>query len=258
MQRDSGHWRVLLPCVMLIIATLACGGFQLRPTTTPGPAAIIGQKSPTARPAKAAPTPTEQAPVLPTSAPTITPTATIPAGGLAVGQKVRVLATGGVNVRDKASTSGKQVGKLSFNQVVALQDGPVQADNFIWWKVDTGGGLTGWVSSGPANDPWLKPDQGATAAVTPASGGGKLVDRPIKVGDLVQVTTLEGRVLTLRETASKDGNPVARVLQGTQFTVKSGPEQHDDFTWWQVEGEQVKGWAAEGDGTDRWLTPVER
>jgi hypothetical protein len=27
--------------------------------------------------------------------------------------------------------------------------------------------------------------------------------------------------------------------------------------WWQLEGEKVSGWAAEGDGDNRWLTPVE-
>jgi hypothetical protein len=27
--------------------------------------------------------------------------------------------------------------------------------------------------------------------------------------------------------------------------------------WWQLEGEKVNGWAAEGQGEDRWLTPVE-
>ena len=72
-------------------------------------------------------------------------------------------------MRDKAGTTGKQVGKLAPDQIVTLKAGPVQADNFTWWQVDTGAGLTGWVSSGPANDPWLKPDK--APAVTPAAGG---------------------------------------------------------------------------------------
>ena len=163
---------------------------------------------------------------------------------------------GGINVRDKAGTAGKQVGKLGPNQIVTIKAGPAQADNFIWWQVDTGTGLTGWVSSGPAEDPWLTPDK--ATVVTPAAGGGRLVDRVIKVGDLVQVTTVEGRVLTVRDAANTDGAPVARVLPGTQFTVLAGPEEQGGLTWWEIQGEQLKGWAADGDGTDRWLTPVER
>jgi hypothetical protein len=50
---------------------------------------------------------------------------------------------------------------------------------------------------------------------------------------------------------------VARSLPGTQFTVRGGPVRQDNYLWWQLEGEQVKGWAAEGEEGDRWLTPVE-
>jgi hypothetical protein len=258
MRRNRAQWRALLPGALLLLATLACGGFQLRPTAVPDSSgSAAGKSTATTRPARVTPTPTSAAPtVAPTIAPTITPTLAIETGGLAVGQAVRVLAVGGINVRDKAGTTGKQVGKLSPNQVVTIKSGPVQADNFTWWQVDTGSGLTGWVSSGPVNDPWLKTDK--APAVTPAAGGGRLVERPIKVGDLVQVTTLEGRVLTLRDAANKDAAPVARILPGTVFTVRAGPESQGDLTWWQIEGDQVKGWAAEGDGTDRWLTPIER
>jgi len=256
MRRNPGQWRALLPCALLFLATLACGGFQLRPTTTPGsPGEAAGKPTATTRPVRITPT-SATTTVAPTSAPTITPTLAIATGGLATGQAARVLAVGGINVRDKAGTTGKQVGKLGPGQIVTIKSGPVQADNFTWWQVDTGSGLTGWVSSGPADDPWLQPDKGTV--VTPAAGGGGLVNRPIKVGDLVQVTTLEGQVLTVRDSANKDGAPVARVLTGTQLTVRAGQDQQGGLTWWQVEGDQVTGWAAEGDGTDRWLTPVER
>jgi hypothetical protein len=258
MRRNPGQWRALLPCALLFLAAVACGGFQLRPTATPGsPGEAAGKPTATIRPARITSIPTSAAPTAPpTGAPTTTPTPAIATGGLATGQAASVLAVGGINVRDKASTTGKQVGKLAPGQIVTIKSGPVQAENFTWWQVDTGSGLIGWVSSGPPNDPWLKPDKGTV--VTPAAGGGGLVNRPIKVGDLVQVTTLVGRVLTVRDSANTDGIPVARVLTGTQFTVRAGPEQQGGFTWWQVEGDQVQGWAAEGDGTDRWLTPVER
>jgi hypothetical protein len=91
----------------------------------------------------------------------------------------------------------------------------------------------------------------------PAEGGGNLVNRAVKLGDRVQVTTAGNQLLTVRETPGKNAQLAARVLKGTQFTVRGGPTTQDSFVWWQLEGDKVSGWAAEGDGTDRWLTPVE-
>jgi uncharacterized protein YgiM (DUF1202 family) len=256
MRRDFASWRIVLPLCLLMLSALACGGFQLRSNATPKATAKTLTPSPDGTSAALASdqrSPTPEA----TAAATPTPTPAPEVGGLTTGKSARVAASGGVNVRDQASTSGKQVGKLNPGAVVKILGGPAQADNYTWWQIDNGAGLTGWVSMGPANDPWLQPESGAAPAITPAAGGGKLVSRAIKVGDRVQVTTQEGKVLTVREKASKDGNAVARVLPGTQFTVKGGPVEVDGYTWWQLESDQVQGWAAEGDGTDRWLTPVE-
>jgi hypothetical protein len=258
MTRTSVRWRILLPFTMVLLASLACGGFQLRPTATPEISRSAADRPvATAEPTSLAATPAASPIPEAAAAPSATPTPNIPTAGLAVGKSARVAAIGGVNVRDKASTGGKQVGKVGTGQSVTLRGGPVQADNFTWWQIDNGAGLTGWVSMGPVEDPWLKVDDGAPP-ITPAAGGGQLVDRAIKVGDLVQVTTEESRVLTVRDAPGKDGQAVAHSLPGTQFTVKSGPDNRDDLTWWQIEGESINGWAAEGDGTDRWLTPVER
>ena len=169
---------------------------------------------------------------------------------------MRVAASGGINVRDKASAKGKQVGRLNANAVVTLLEGPTQADKYAWWKVDNGAGVVGWAALGPANDPWLVPVAPAAAA-TAASNAPKLVDRPIKLGDRVQVTTSPGQWLTVRETAGKTATEKAKVKLGTLFTVRAGPIKQDGLTWWELEGEKVKGWAAEGNGKDRWLTPVE-
>jgi uncharacterized protein YgiM (DUF1202 family) len=175
---------------------------------------------------------------------------------MVAGGKARVAANGGLNVRDKASAKGKQIGRLNANAVVTLLEGPTQADNYGWWKVDSGAGLVGWVALGPANDPWLVPVAPA-AATSEAPNAPKLVDRAIKLGDRVQVTTSAGQWLTVRESAGKTAPQMAKVKLGTLFTVRGGPIKQDGLTWWELEGETVKGWAAEGDGKDRWLTPVE-
>ena len=44
----------------------------------------------------------------------------------------------------------------------------------------------------------------------------------------------------------------------TQLNVVEGPVEVDGYRWWKVsDGQDVNGWAAEGDNTDRWLTPLE-
>ena len=257
MQGHAARWRIVLPACMLLLATLACGGFQLRSRPTPTPPADLEAQAAATRSEIVESTPTAPpAPTEATVAPSPTATPSIDTGGLENGMSARVTVGGGLNVRDAASTSGQQVGKLNPDSVVKIVGGPTEADSYLWWQIDNGAGLTGWVSAGPASDPWLKPE--ANAAVTPAVGGGKLVNRAIQVGDRVQVTTQEGKVLTVREAAGLQATATARVLPGAQFTVQSGPEQQDGLTWWQIQNDQVQGWAADGDGTDRWLTAVEQ
>ena len=47
--------------------------------------------------------------------------------------------------------------------------------------------------------------------------------------------------------------------QGQQFTVMGGPQEASGYTWYQIRSDDgaVEGWAADGDGTDRWLSPLE-
>ena len=67
-----------------------------------------------------------------------------------------MLATGGLNVRESASSKAKQVGRLGGNTLVTVLEGPTQADNYDWYRVDNGAGVVGWVAAGPQNDPWLR------------------------------------------------------------------------------------------------------
>jgi hypothetical protein len=157
-------------------------------------------------------------------------------------------------MRDVASAKGKAIGRLLQGAVVTIVAGPKEADNYTWWQVDNGSGQVGWVAGGTAEDPWPVAEQPAGAA----EGGGNLVNRAVKLGDRVQVTTEGNQLLSIRETPGKNAALAARVLKGTQFTVRGGPTSQDGFVWWQLEGDEVSGWAAEGDETTRWLTPVEK
>ncbi len=249
------RWAVLLfPLIVVLATSLACGGFQVRvtPTTTTEAAAAPAE-------ATATPEPTAVPTEAPTAAPTqpVEATATPAPVATAAPRQARVLATGGLNVRDAAAANAKQVGRLGANAVVTVLEGPTQANNYDWYRVDNGSGVTGWVAAGPANDPWLRLEEAVSAAPTPAQEGMKLVDRAIATGDRVQVTTESNQLLTVRIDAGRNARAVAKVPRGTLFTIKGGPLQLDNYTWWELDSDTVKGWAAEGDGTTRWLTPVE-
>lgn len=246
MSARTSRWPILLAYTMLILAMLACGGFQVRVTPTAAPPKTAEPTTaPTATKAPAA-----------TSAPTATPTLVSATATPAPKALMKVVATGGVNVREQPTAKAKQIGRFNANAIVTVIEGPSTADSYSWWKVSAGD-LSGWVAAGPQNDPWLIPYTTNEQPANQPTGAPRLVDRAIKVGDRVQVTTDPSQVLTIRDYAGTGATPVAKVKQGALFTVLSGPLKQDGLTWWELEGEAVKGWAAEGDGTNRWLTPVE-
>jgi len=255
MMQHHRRWALLLPIVVLLATSLACGGFQVRVTPTPTlePSQQVAAEPtnaavPTTRPTVAAAAVTPQ-PVAATATP-VPPSASTP-------RQARVIASGGLNVRETASAKAKLVGRLNGNSVATVLEGPTQAENYDWYRIDNGAGVVGWVAAGPQNDPWLRLEDQAAAGPTATPAGLKLVDRAIQVGDRVQVTTDSNQVLTVRADPSRGANAVAKIPRGTLFTIKSGPVQQDNLTWWELTSATVDGWAADGDGTNRWLTPVE-
>jgi uncharacterized protein YgiM (DUF1202 family) len=185
----------------------------------------------------------------PNEAPTATFTVTaVPGTALAIGQPGRVVAPDGLNMRDQPSSSGQLLLLLPANQRVTVVEGPTEAEGFRWWKVDDGGGNVGWVAESDGETEWLSPRMGEAQPV----------DRAPRVGDRVQVTMSAGD-LSVRVTPGTDAELVTRVTQGQQFTVMGGPQEASGYTWYQIRSDDgaVEGWAADGDGTDRWLSPLE-
>ena len=152
-------------------------------------------------------------------------------------------------MRDQANTNGQLLLLLPPNQKVTVLEGPVAADDLRWWRVDDGIGNVGWVADSDGETEWL----------TPSLGEPQLVDRSPRVGERVQMTMQDGGQLSVRITPGTDAELVARVNLGDQFTVMGGPQEDSGYTWFQIRSDDgaVEGWAAEGDGTDRWLTPLE-
>jgi hypothetical protein len=251
-------WRLrglLVVSLIWLAPTLACGSFAPRPTptpTSPPTPTESGQPATSAEPmVQPVSTPFPQAPVdTPTPGPTSTFTPTpLPGTALAAGQPARVTAPAGLNFRDAASTGGNLLGQLGTGQRVTVLEGPVQADDFTWWRVDDGAGNVGWVAQGDGETVWLSPQLGEPQPV----------NRQPRVGDRVQVTMPAGGQLSVRTLPGTNNPLVARVNAGQQYTVLAGPQQAEGLLWFEIRSDDgtLQGWAADGTGQDRWLSPLE-
>ncbi|RME86437.1 MAG: SH3 domain-containing protein, partial [Caldilineae bacterium] len=181
----------------------------------------------------------------PAPAPTATPT---PPGDIILGRPARVLAPTGVNIRKEPGVRAGRVGYFASGILVRVLEGPVYADGYIWWLVDDGYGKSGWIAGGDGQDVWLSGH----------IGDPRPVNRPVRLGDRVTVSVAPGKSLTIRYEPGTRGPIARRVIPGTRLDVIDGPVYLDDMRWWKVRRRDgLTGWAAEGDGKDRWLTPME-
>ncbi|MEX1019442.1 MAG: SH3 domain-containing protein [Litorilinea sp.] len=196
-------------------------------------------------------TPLPQAAVdTPTPAPTVTFTPTPePGTALVAGEQARITAPAGLNFRDQPSTTANLLGQLGTGQVVSVTEGPVAAENFIWWRLDDGEGNVGWAAEGDGETEWISPQIGEPQ---PAN-------RAPRVGERVVVTMPGAGQLSVRTQPGTNAALVQRVNAGTQFTVQAGPQTANGFTWFQIRSDDgnLLGWVADGDGTARWLSPLE-
>ncbi|MCS7222446.1 MAG: SH3 domain-containing protein [Anaerolineae bacterium] len=243
---------LVIPALIAVLLILACGSFAPRPTRTPRAITPMGLTQATATPEATQDTPTSL-PELPTLAPTPSPTSTFtptPPPGMALmsGQPARVVAAGGLNVRQQPGMDQPRIGKLAPGALVQVLEGPVQGTGYRWWRVQDRRGLEGWVAEGNGEEQWLSPQIGEPRPVS----------RPVVRGDEVVVTTQKGNVLTVRFEAGLDSVVARRLRAGARLKVVDGPVDVDGYRWWQVEDQEGRrGWAAEGDQETRWLTPIE-
>jgi uncharacterized protein YgiM (DUF1202 family) len=139
-------------------------------------------------------------------------------GALAVGMTAEVTSDN-VNVRPKASISASVKGQLFTGATVEIVDGPVEADGYTWFDVESSS-WNGWTVA-----KWLAPTSAGSIAI----------------GDSVRVF---GGELNLRGGPStSDG--ITRVLpDGAIVEVLDGPETANGFEWYRVSSSRYgTGWA---------------
>ena len=232
------------------LVTLACGSFVPRPTPVPRPSPTTIVESSAQQ--QATPTPTvplaTSVPTRVVPTPTFTPTP-VPGTELIVGEPARVSAAQGLNARKTPSVTGDRAGRYPPGAIVSILEGPVTADGYRWWRVGNNE-LSGWVADGDADgaEEWLSPKVGSTQPV----------NRAVQLGDEVVVTVGAGGLLKVRAQAGTNSPVEHQVPENSQLSIVEGPVEANGFRWWRVsDGGSVTGWAAEGNSTDRWLTPLE-
>lgn len=260
--RGSLRW-LLAISLLWLLPVLACGSFAPRPTPTPTASTPDALFSPTNTATAGEGEPeagiqpvleVTQTPLLPTDTPVTEPTPTftatpVPGTALQPGQPARVTAPAGLNMRTEPRSGTTLVLQLATGQRVTVVEGPVSADNFTWWRVDDGRGNVGWVAERDAETEWLSPQLGEAQPV----------NRAPRLNDRVTVTMPAGGQLSIRTLPGSDAALVTRANSGQQFTVLDGPQSAGGFTWYRIRSDdgQIEGWAADGDGTTRWLSPLE-
>ncbi len=265
--------QIIVRPALLAIAGLAaafllsgCGSFAPQPQPTPDRRALWARTATAPpHPARASairatstpsptPPPVVQALYL-TLTPTVTPTPVPPTpsptpypGVVQAGKPARIIARTGLNIRATPAASAQRLGNFPPNAVVMVTDGPVQADGYLWWQVDDGHGRAGWLAGSDGEDVWL----------TAELGDKRPVNRPVRLGDVVMVTTANGRNLSIRYEPGVHGLLKKRVVAGTHLQVIDGPVILDNVRWWKVQrADGLNGWAAEGGKRERWLSPME-
>lgn len=112
-------------------------------TAGPGPSSPAASVSPTMKPS-VQPDPTQ--------APSPSPT---PAPEVVYGRPhAAIVLVNGLNVRAEP-VSGDVTGALDEGEVVTIQNGPQAGDGTDWYLVHRAPDVQGWVSAGPADDPFL-------------------------------------------------------------------------------------------------------
>ena len=107
-------------------------------------------------------------------------------------------------------------------------------------------------AGGPSSAPIATESQGP-AGTAPGPAQTASADAP--VGEVLQVVADELRV---RAQAGTDAALVGTLERGTPVRVESAPVEADGFTWYEVTDlTSRRGWVAEGDEADAWLSPVQ-
>jgi hypothetical protein len=178
---------------------------------------------------------------------------------LRIGGQATIRTTAGddLNMRSGAGTGFNVVTQVRPGTVVTLLDGPVDSNNYTWWRVRTPSGQEGWVVDFADNEETLLPGAVVVDTTPPTAIPGNVdssVGSQLAVGDTATVLLSRSND-TLRLRAEPSVGQILKLMPSyTIVTVIGGPVQRDGYTWWQLRtSDNVVGYAAEIIGPERVL-----
>jgi hypothetical protein len=80
----------------------------------------------------------------------------------------------------------------------------------------------------------------------------------LTIGLSGRVAFTDGKDMRIRSAPSLSSSVVAKVPEGTEFTIAEGPKCTDGITWWKISAlpNNISGWVAESDGKIYLLEPL--
>ena len=171
-------------------------------------------------------------------------------GVLQIGGQARIFTTEGdrANMRSGPGTNFAVVEQLANDTIVAVLEGPQQAGDFTWWRVQSAGN-TGWVVESADGIRVLQP---FGVLVAPTIDPTSTAPQTLAVGGFAVVTT-DGNNLNARRQPSTNANVVKILRTSERVSIIGGPTRAEGFIWWQVRTEQGTAWVAEGTADERWI-----
>jgi murein DD-endopeptidase MepM/ murein hydrolase activator NlpD len=186
-------------CVGRLVSTVGTDTTVAIPSTVPSPGA--------------SPSPPPATPPTPPAPP---PSAPAPPGPLRAGVRAVVAGAGDcVNIREGPGMTARVLQCLPDGARLKLEDGPIAADGYQWWRLE---GL-GWAVSN------------YLSALAPS----------LEVGGRARVNAGRGECLNVRVGPSASAQGTGCIADGLVVRLTMGPFGADGVTWWQLEG---GGWVA--------------
>lgn len=130
-----------------------------------------------------------------------------------------------INIRETPSLKGLIVGTLPFMTEATIIEGPMPANGYKWYRVETELG-TGW-----STEQYLAFEDD--------------IEIPVRfvIGDAVRVADPEG--VRLRSNPATDASSIVSLSPGETGAVVDGPVTADAMAWVKVRTEKGTGWMAE-------------
>ena len=176
-----------------------------------------------------------------------------PATSLQIGGQARVFTTAGdrANMRSGPGTNFSVVEQVANDTIVTVLEGPQSANGFVWWRIQTASN-SGWIVESADGLRVLQPD--GTVGIPPTLAPISPPASSLFVGGFATVTT-EGNNLNARQQPSTNAAVVTILKAGQTFSILSGPQVVDGFTWWQIGTPEGRAWVAEGTDSVKWIIP---